>query len=1224
MEYIVMLQTLLFTLLNVSTTLACQRFQQISLQPYTGENVAYPENYPQKKGYKANVTCSWNITTIRGFEIIVYPRWNCNSDTSFNLYHGLTTSAKKNEMVGCPHGESYGIMQTRTSAVLLTLSTLSSFNRGFSFRFMAVESNKDENCDPNGIKLLADKQPNFIVSPGFPAEYPSNLNCVWMVEPEIRDRNTHLVFQFRSVYLERGYDTCADYVQIDGLDKFCDDVENQILQSSPKIPLNKTSTKVSFISDIGFAGSGFVLAFYIEDNVQSCSCQNGGTCMNSTCICLRGYEGRNCEDETLKLLSFEISHPVLREEKPVWFKMELMDNFNHSHSVQWFRNGLKISNASMRYIMSSSRTANGTYRYMIYIPRVLKQDRGVWEVTVSNEVTTATRSVSLQVLPKLLLKMSPQYDFYVTSGEDINLHCRVINPESLNDLKNGSLIWQKDGRKILSLTDSVFNISRSNTYTTLYRPSASLTDSGNFSCFHSAYPDPVSVSVYINVIKPEQLRCPTENFEGITWNTTVAGMTHKKSCPKNQKGTATRYCDTQGIWKTPNFINCTSEGFVNASKELDSLLEDGLDSLGKVGETVNNTLVKMKNLTSKSNALSAGDISSSLDILEKIVDVTNLTSANIKKEVFFEIVDNVLSTNNSDSWTTIQKKTEKDASALLKNIDRLSEVIMKNNNVTATKFTGLNLEVTVDQTNVEESGIIFPDISSNKSAEVVDEYATFLELPKQTNKSKKAITYVAVIYKTITDILPTDSGGKDTASDGEIVNSEILSLTTQTDLGILFPPLNLTFQHKHKNKSIHLQALCVSWDFTSNKWSEEGCKINSTSNKRTVCQCNHLTNFAILMRPYSSESEDSASLKSISFIGVIVSIVFTMLTFIIYIVAWKHIKNDQNIMMLNLCGSLVVSYIVFISAVEETSNESLCIAITAVIHYLFLVTFFCMMGIGIYYFMSITVTYYALRVANNFKSISRVRWFLLGGWGIPLVIAGVTLGAFRGTGYHLKNYCWLSMESGSLYLFIIPVCLIAVINIIIIVSLIRVLLATSTMANSSLYKKAASGLRSLGTLVPVLGVTWIFGVLAVNDRAEIFQYIFIIANSLQGLFIFISHVVLNKKLIKGIIIKYPALSALSMLTESSKQESTPVTPTHSADSHRPIIKSRRKGILSKIGKSSNKKTANTKIEMETESFLTEKTDSSDFSNVSPQEKNRRGPRLQLKINKKKKYTLTTT
>ena len=61
--------------------------------------------------------------------------------------------------------------------------------------------------------------------------------------------------------------------------------------------------------------------------------------------------------------------------------------------------------------------------------------------------------------------------------------------------------------------------------------------------------------------------------------------------------------------------------------------------------------------------------------------------------------------------------------------------------------------------------------------------------------------------------------------------------------------------------------------------------------------------------------------------------------------------------------------------------QGLCIAITAILHYLFLVTFFSMLGMGIYYFMSITVTYYAMSVANNFKAKSRIQWFLIGVWG---------------------------------------------------------------------------------------------------------------------------------------------------------------------------------------------------------------------------------------------------
>ena len=42
---------------------------------------------------------------------------------------------------------------------------------------------------------------------------------------------------------------------------------------------------------------------------------------------------------------------------------------------------------------------------------------------------------------------------------------------------------------------------------------------------------------------------------------------------------------------------------------------------------------------------------------------------------------------------------------------------------------------------------------------------------------------------------------------------------------------------------------CKYWDFTSNQWSSKGCRFVSTESNRdkTVCECNHLTNFAALM-----------------------------------------------------------------------------------------------------------------------------------------------------------------------------------------------------------------------------------------------------------------------------------------------------------------------------------------------------------------------------------------
>lgn len=60
---------------------------------------------------------------------------------------------------------------------------------------------------------------------------------------------------------------------------------------------------------------------------------------------------------------------------------------------------------------------------------------------------------------------------------------------------------------------------------------------------------------------------------------------------------------------------------------------DGLENTEKVQEVINDTLKLMKNLTSPTFELSAGDLSASLDVLDKIVNVTNSTGSAIEKEV---------------------------------------------------------------------------------------------------------------------------------------------------------------------------------------------------------------------------------------------------------------------------------------------------------------------------------------------------------------------------------------------------------------------------------------------------------------------------------------------------------------------------------------------------------------------------------------------------------------
>ena len=53
--------------------------------------------------------------------------------------------------------------------------------------------------------------------------------------------------------------------------------------------------------------------------------------------------------------------------------------------------------------------------------------------------------------------------------------------------------------------------------------------------------------------------------------------------------------------------------------------------------------------------------------------------------------------------------------------------------------------------------------------------------------------------------------------------------------------------------------------------------------------------------------------------------------------------------------------------------------------------------------------------------------------------------------------------------------------------------------------------RQGAAILVLLGLTWLFGVLAINDAKVVFQYLFCIFNSLQGLLVFIFYCVLSKE-----------------------------------------------------------------------------------------------------------------
>lgn len=94
--------------------------------------------------------------------------------------------------------------------------------------------------------------------------------------------------------------------------------------------------------------------------------------------------------------------------------------------------------------------------------------------------------------------------------------------------------------------------------------------------------------------------------------------------------------------------------------------------------------------------------------------------------------------------------------------------------------------------------------------------------------------------------------------------------------------------------------------------------------------------------------------------------------------------------------------------------------------------------------------------------------------------------------------------------FLAPVLLILLGNFIAFVLIIRSLGKSGTNVNAGRKTSGITQARRGIAILMVLGLTWLFGVLAIRDAKLYFQYLFCIVNSLQGLLVFIFYCVLQK------------------------------------------------------------------------------------------------------------------
>lgn len=391
------------------------------------------------------------------------------------------------------------------------------------------------------------------------------------------------------------------------------------------------------------------------------------------------------------------------------------------------------------------------------------------------------------------------------------------------------------------------------------------------------------------------------------------------------------------------------------------------------------------------------------------------------------------------------------------------------------------------------------------------------------------------------------------------MNSHLLSFTlSDTNESVKLPPtarIRLNFPHLNPLE-FGDETRCVFWDVNTDSWSSNRCYpvYDESSREKTVCECDHLTNFAVLMDVSNREANNSYIKSLLTVICCAASSIGLLATIVITIMV-KSLRNRRSVITANLSMCLLIVNVMVIAGFDQTDNVFVCRVISGVTLFALLSAFFWMLMEGYLLYQMIILV---------FQSIGYINTTTLYVFGytpsIVIVATYIMFTGFEGLYDPEHSYfCWISNRSAPsrIWTFAGPAFGIIFINALILIkSFIAAIKSQKSRKPPQSLRQTDSDtdramkmqvvrrwLKGWTSLFILVGLTWLIGLVYIHHAVFWFSYVFIVLNGLQGLFIFLFEIVFNGKtrstltrVIRGRIPRFDRL--LSSSASSYKNSST--------------------------------------------------------------------------------------
>nr|XP_006819829.1 PREDICTED: uncharacterized protein LOC102809949 [Saccoglossus kowalevskii] len=305
---------------------------------------------------------------------------------------------------------------------------------------------------------------------------------------------------------------------------------------------------------------------------------------------------------------------------------------------------------------------------------------------------------------------------------------------------------------------------------------------------------------------------------------------------------------------------------------------------------------------------------------------------------------------------------------------------------------------------------------------------------------------VSILYANLAPALPGILFTDVRLNESYAVNSRVISSSVKNNIS----EDNTEFEDDVKITLEIIEATadeddikCVFWNYSvpgtdRGGWSTDGCTVGGVNDTHVICLCNHLTNFAVLLKLKDTQisAADSMALEIITYIGCSLSLFGLLLSILTIAFCFRGLNYESASINMNLMVTLGLANIAFLAGADATWNQSLCTGVAMVLHYVYLAAFMWMLVEGMHLY---------LRVTRVFSTGIYLKFYYPIAYGLPAVVVAITAGVDI-TSYGSESVCWLSVHDYSIWAFAGPALFIIVVNIGILVVVMHSFLAVKSIA----------------------------------------------------------------------------------------------------------------------------------------------------------------------------------